>query len=1119
MAEDLSKAPYYDDYDPSKNFTKVAAVPGRVAQAREINQMQSILLDHMGRIGNATLSNGTIVSGCSLNIVSRIATLSAGKIYLEGLVRDIPETNVTIQGTGIEYIGAKIVQTIVTEEIDNSLLDPAVGYKNYGKAGAHRIKETVQIVVVNDATIGEAIKIYTLNNGEIVKSDTTNTVVSSNSSLPDNLYDILAKRTYDENGSYKVSGFELIDKESDNDSGIVVAVSQGKAYVNGYETTKLSSTNLNIEYATKTRTLLNEPKVYREEALDYNLIQVPAKSLIRVTSVIEVTEDVVRGDVHGSGDSLKNTSIVSIENVVSGDKTYTKGTDYILLDDQVSWSPAEGEEPSSGITYTVTYRYNKDMVIGTDVILVNEYNEESEKFESKIRFLNKNLLPVNNTTTLVDYEYYLARQDLVTLDQNGEFHIIKGVPNKENLLNSPKNQDQTQTEIGTVTIKAGYSGRNADPHLKNIKVETGGFSRLSQEALGKMKKRVEDLEYDTALTDLDKEAAEGESATKLRGVFTDGFIGFSKADTGSHLFNCSFDLDSQELTLPLNQTVNDVRPNELISETKISKLGTVYMAPYEDEVALFQQYATEPMLVNPYAVYNNMALLKLSPAVDNWMDTSTVNISGGTRVSTQTIVRGGHFTAYTYTTGTQQQISQSVIDSTIMYMRQIPVTVNGSNFVPYADNIACKFDGIPVKLTPLSGTSAGTNDGTIKVNANGKFSARFTVPANIPCGTVTVEFYNANNQGFATYTAKGTKRLIQNTVLTVTTQVRVVDPLAQSFQFDSDTILTKVGLYFAAKDSSKSVVVQIRDVVNGYPGPTAYAEMILDPADIVASSNGASETVVEFNQPVYCLKDTPYCVTILSDSNNYQMWIGTLSKKDISTGITVSSQPYVAGVLFSSSNASTWTAHQESDLKFKLYRAKYTGTKGVILFNSVTTNMMNRLLIAAQSVDYKNNGVSWFYRTENDDDWQDIETYNGLELSKTAKTVQLKTELNATRSTSPILAGENVNLISFIEETEGCYVSRTVYMDSPYNEIKVSLEAATPDGTSFKVYYSTDNETWTELTNPTTKQVDEYFNRYEFVTNLAEDDVTNYKVRIDMNTKNVLNRPRIRKLMNILRFN
>ena len=49
--------------------------------------------------------------------------------------------------------------------------------------------------------------------------------------------------------------------------------------------------------------------------------------------------------------------------------------------------------------------------------------------------------------------------------------------------------------------------------------------------LSKLTRRVDDIEYNQALTDLDKEAIEGEVATELKGIFTDGFIGVTKADT------------------------------------------------------------------------------------------------------------------------------------------------------------------------------------------------------------------------------------------------------------------------------------------------------------------------------------------------------------------------------------------------------------------------------------------------------------------------------------------------------------------------------------------------------------------------------------------------------------
>ena len=476
---DLSKAPYYDDYAAEKGFTRVEAVPGRVAQAREINQLQSILLDHMGRIGSAVLANGTIVSGCTLNVVSRVATISAGRIYLDGLVRIIDnETNLTITGSGTEYIGARVVQTIVTEEIDNSLLDPAVGYKNHGKAGAHRVKETVEFVVMNDSTAGSAVRIYTLVDGEIQKSENTNTVPASNSTVIDtDLYEILARRTYDENGSYKVSGLEVIDRGFDNDNGIQVSVSQGKAYINGYEVTKPTSSTLIIDYATDTRRILNEPKnVEDASAREYKLNNIPAKAITRVTCTVKARDYLVRGSIRGGSDSLTHNSVVAIQRVTTNamlaeNRSYVQGTDYQLSNDSVDWSPS-GDEIGIGNEYIVDYTYKKDMALTDDFVLLNAYNEDTGKYESKLVLVNEDSLPELGSQILIDYDYYLARKDLITLDQRGAYTIHKGVPNVERLVESPINQDNRRLVIGTVLVKAGYSSLAADSNLQNISLST-----------------------------------------------------------------------------------------------------------------------------------------------------------------------------------------------------------------------------------------------------------------------------------------------------------------------------------------------------------------------------------------------------------------------------------------------------------------------------------------------------------------------------------------------------------------------------------------------------------------------------------------------------------------------
>ena len=170
------------------------------------------------------------------------------------------------------------------------------------------------------------------------------------------------------------------------------------------------------------------------------------------------------------------------------------------------------------------------------------------------------------------------------------------------------------------------------------------------------------------------------------------------------------------------------------------------------------------------------------------------------------------------------------------------------------------------------------------------------------------------------------------------------DPLAQTFlvQSQGGAFLTKAEIFFATKDVNIPVTIQIREVVNGYPGSKIlpFSKVTLTPDRVNTSADGivpdanstGLATTFTFPAPVYMMDNTEYCIVLLSDSNNYRVWVSQLGEKNVGTDRFISEQPY-AGVLFKSQNASTWTANQEQDLKFTLYRAKFnTNTQGVISF-------------------------------------------------------------------------------------------------------------------------------------------------------------------------------------------
>lgn len=62
---DLSRKPYFDDYEVSKNFYRVLYRPAVAVQARELNQMQTILQDQIDKFGRHVFKEGSVVEGCA----------------------------------------------------------------------------------------------------------------------------------------------------------------------------------------------------------------------------------------------------------------------------------------------------------------------------------------------------------------------------------------------------------------------------------------------------------------------------------------------------------------------------------------------------------------------------------------------------------------------------------------------------------------------------------------------------------------------------------------------------------------------------------------------------------------------------------------------------------------------------------------------------------------------------------------------------------------------------------------------------------------------------------------------------------------------------------------------
>lgn len=175
------------------------------------------------------------------------------------------------------------------------------------------------------------------------------------------------------------------------------------------------------------------------------------------------------------------------------------------------------------------------------------------------------------------------------------------------------------------------------------------------------------------------------------------------------------------------------------------------------------------------------------------------------------------------------------------------------------------------------------------------------------------------------------------------------DPLAQSFFINAidhpnGLFITKVRIFFSTKSSTVPAQVQIRAMENGipqgFPIPGALTFKPASEINIPSDLNDldairSAGTDFEFEEPVYLTPGREYCVVVLGETVDYNVYVAKIY--DFLVGTTekrVNKQPTL-GSLFLSQNGFTWTPDQERDLMFQLYRADFS-TSATAQFTNVT---------------------------------------------------------------------------------------------------------------------------------------------------------------------------------------
>lgn len=228
-----------------------------------------------------------------------------------------------------------------------------------------------------------------------------------------------------------------------------------------------------------------------------------------------------------------------------------------------------------------------------------------------------------------NFSYYLSRVDKIVLTKDRVFKVISGVPD---LYPQTPVHDENDMLIYTLKIPA-YTQNVVD-----VDVRFNENKRYTMRDIGKLEKRIENLEYYASLNLLEKDAdsltiTDSTGLNRFKnGIIVDSFNGHKVGDVQSTDYICAMDFEKGELWPSFTSNNVGFIVNSGAS-TNIKNNQGIITLDYDEVSFVTQDASTGTVAVNDYGYAAFISALQMYPDNDTWYDTNTrplvlVNVEG-----------------------------------------------------------------------------------------------------------------------------------------------------------------------------------------------------------------------------------------------------------------------------------------------------------------------------------------------------------------------------------------------------------------------------------------------------------------------------------------------------------
>lgn len=1007
----------YDRYPAKPDYERALFRERTYPQAAEINEEFSRADAKRRRLGNLVARDGDRISGADLVTVDRDAgtfLLTAGEIYVRGDRRSVAERQfIGVPIVGDVAIGVRLQETLVDHIQDPDLLGLHPDTEAELEPGAARLKLTVEWGWAGDGEAGELYQVYLLRDGYVIDQSPPPLLTGVRAQIA--VYD------HDAHGNYIADGcFVAALGKSGNKQ--MFSISEGVANILGFKYTRNTATRFEQVEAPETETVEAEVHAYVDTAGSCTIttFHSPINGVTGALVETEITETLSRGNPANTADLLSNTGVLEIVSVSqnSGATTYAETADFILTANQVDWSPG-GAEPGNGESYDVTYRYLASVtpteVTATTVTVANSGAVEGGQVQ-------------------LAYLFNLPRIDRICFDQDGQVVYLPGVSSRE----QPVPPWTPSHLLALCQVKNNWVG---PPEIDNDGTRDMPFWQQ-----WRMYKRVIDLLDLTSHERLRRDIAAREPNAK-HSVFVDPFRDGRYRDSGE-----------AQTALVFNETCQiRVDPNfEMIN------LPAPVMLDYTDEIVVDQPLSTSCMKINPYQVFPPPPLgLRLTPSEDFWEVINETWLDDVNRV-------------FAWNSGRRAgtEVIEDETTTAARFLRQIPIQFEISGLGEGETVPTLTFDGIDVNPGSLAGNAAGTAGG------------QFTIPENVTVGVKEVAAVGGSgSEARARFEGRGTitdrvRQRINTTLLNppppniepdgggafggfnrALIEGVSPDPLAQTFLLQENRHIAGVDVKFCAIGNvANPVICEIVTVDTGHPTTNVIAQSVIDMSLVTIGE----WTNIPFDLPPFLPGGIEFALVFKTEDADHSLAIATRGDFDEQQQEWMAAQAYIIGVLLSSSNARTWTAHQDSDLTFRLRAAVFDPVEKVVNLGTFGVTQMSDFMANA-NVELPTAQTSIRFRVTPDGETpQLVEPGQNWERnSYFTGNVLLEAVLNGATKVSPIL-GRDILAVPGTMQSEGVYFSRRFDMGqmvTQFARIKTDL----PAGSALKVEIDKADDALVEL--------------------------------------------------------